>query len=130
MDRGYGKRRSHKPIVHLLDHVRFRRKGDYRRTLMAAERTIDPARIHIVFFERLFNAEFMEHELQRICSFLELSYQEPADFGKSNAARDKSFVLDDDQRRVVVQHYEGVMRYMARYEGGLPTSWQADLNRL
>jgi len=113
-----------------LSHPQYRRRGDYKRTLLEAEKAIDPARIHVVFFERLFDAATMMSEIQRICAFLDISYQEPATLEKSNAARDTSFVLDGEQRRAVARHYADVMTYMTRYEGGLPASWQADLDRL
>jgi hypothetical protein len=130
MDRRYGKSRSHKSIDYLLDHPQYRRRGDYQRTLLEAEKAIDPARIHVVFVERLFDAATMMREIQRICAFLDISYREPATLEKSNAARDTSFVLDNEQRRAVTRHYADVMTFMTRYEGGLPASWQADLDRL
>jgi hypothetical protein len=130
MDRRYGKKRGYEPISYQLSHFRYRRKGDYRRTLTEAERAVDQSRIHVVFFERLFDSAQMAREIARICSFVGVSYVEPPTVDKSNAARDKSFVLDADQRREVARHYEDVMRFMARYEGGLPESWQADLDRI
>jgi len=130
MDRRYGKRRSHKTLSYLLAHPHYRRRGDYKRTLVEAEKAIGSDRILVVFFERLFDVGQAGHELERICEFLGISYMKPSTDQKSNAAKDHSFVIDDEQRREVARHYADVMDYMARYGDGLPASWLADLDRL
>ncbi len=129
MDRGYGSHRADWPLKRILAYALYRYRGDYKRMLQEAEKTIDPSRIHVVFYERLFDAAHREAELRRLCAFLEIGYREPLSEERSNAARDKSFVLDADGRRYVAQHYAEVMRFMERY-GELPASWEADLARL
>lgn len=130
MDRAKNKKRGDWPIDRLLAHRHYNRKGDYRRTLLEAQKAVSPDRIHVVFYERLFDANARESELRRICDFAGIAYRAPMSDERSNAARDKSFDLDDAGRRQVTQHYAEVMRFMAQYEGGLPNSWQADLDKL
>lgn len=130
MDRSYGSRRADWPLDRILNHVHYRRRGDYKRTLLEAEKAIDPERIHVVFYERLFDLNHRVEELKRICAFLDIGYRPPFSEERSNAARDKSFSLDVDGRRYVAQRYAEVLRFMAKYEGGLPDSWQSDLDRL
>lgn len=130
MDRSYGKARADWPLERILSHPHYRRRGDYRRTLLEAEKAVDPSRILLTFYERLFDPAHRERELRRICTFFDISYRPPGSEEPSNVARDKTFSLDADGRRYLAQHYEEVMRFMAKYDGGLPPSWQADLDRL
>ena len=129
MDRRDGKRRSYRQPMKLLQHHHYRKRGDYKRTLIELRKVFEPEKIHVAFYEKLFAPETRDSELKDICDFMGIGFRNPASRERSNAARDKSFSLDENQRREVARHYEPVMRYMEEY-GTLPQSWIKDLESI
>ncbi|GJL91037.1 sulfotransferase domain-containing protein [Hyphococcus sp.] len=105
----------------LIEREDFMLLADYGRTLREALAVFSPERVHVEFYERLFD----QAAVDRICRFAGIAPGK-ADFGgRSNA----SFAGDmpDDRRRQAIKAYAHIYRDMAaRFGEALPESWRRD----
>ena len=106
----------------LLTREDFMLLTDYDRTIREALKHFPADRLHLEFYERLFD----QGAIDKICAFAGVSPQKANFGGRSNA----SFAGDmpEDRRQAAIRAYGRVYREIAdRFGGDVPESWKQDL---
>lgn len=100
----------------------FWKRSDYARTLTELTAVIPPERLHVTFYETLFN----EASLRKLTDFLGLSYR-PADFDTvSHAGRPEK--MDDTQRGRAIAALRQQYAYCETFfDGLLPDRWRTHM---
>ncbi|MEZ5891784.1 MAG: sulfotransferase [Parvularculaceae bacterium] len=108
----------------LLTREDFTLLADYGRTLREAEAAFGPERMHVEFYERLFD----QRAVDRICAFAGIAPR-PADFSaRSNASA--PMAMPEAQRAKAYRAYAHVYADIAaRFSGDVPESWRQDMER-
>ena len=109
----------------LIDREDFRLLADYGRTMREVLAVFPPERLHVEFYENLFDQAVVD----RICRFAGIAPR-PADFGgRSNASIAGD--MPPDRRVQAIAAYSHVYRDLAeRFGDRLPDSWKQDLASL
>ena len=106
--------RLHKPVFDL--------RSNYRRTLEELFAAVDPARVHLIFFERLFS----QSEVDRLCDFVGVA-RRPANFAPV-AQTPGSESMSEEMRAMAVRHFADVYRYIHNhFAGDIPENWRKDI---
>ena len=109
----------------LMQREDFRLLTDYGRTIREAVSVFGREKLHLEFYERLFDQDAVD----RICAFCGIEAR-PADLGRrSNAST--SIELPGEMRSEARNAYGHVYREVAEFfAGDVPDSWRADLAAL
>ncbi len=106
----------------LIDREDFMLLTDYDRTIREALKIFEPGRLHLEFYERLFD----QSATDRICRFAGIGPRK-ADFGgRSNASIAGD--MPAERRAQAVRAYSRVYSEIAeRFQGDIPQNWKADM---
>jgi hypothetical protein len=100
----------------------FALRTNYQRVLEELHAVVDPSRVHLAFFERLFT----QSEVDRFCDFLGVA-RHPADFTPV-ATTPGDEVMSEEMRALAVRHFAVVYRYIeTRFAGDIPENWRKDI---
>ena len=97
-------------------------RTNYRRVLEELYAVVDPSRVHLAFFGRLFT----RNEVDRFCDFLGVA-RHPADFTPV-ARTPGDEVMSEEMRAMAVRHFAAVYRHVeTHFAGDIPESWRKDI---
>ncbi len=109
----------------LLAREDFMLLADYGRTIREAMKSFEPGRLHIEFYERLFD----QTAVDKICAFAGVTPR-AADFaGRSNASI-AGDMPPERRAQAVAAHAQVYRDIAAHFAGDIPESWKRDLATL
>ena len=106
-----------------LSDPRFVERGNYARTIGELQKSVPMARVHIEFYEHLFT----EAAIRRLCTFLEIPFQQPDFSQKVNQSPAKP--IGESERQMIFRQFQHVYFFVKSTIGELPESWERDIER-
>lgn len=107
--------------IEFLENTSYTARSDYKSTLEALLSTTDPDNLCTLFYENIFS-DAGTREIQKLCSFLNISFQPPDISRKVNPSHSMEF--DPEVISRVTRHFSPIYEYVfQKYGDAVPGSW-------
>jgi len=111
-----------------FNNDKFMKRSNYQTLLNTLFSVFSRNKIHIIFYESLFNDDYRQKVLKNLCDFLEVNYFQPTVKDKVNSSFDAQ--LSQELRLYGLKKLKESYKYSYQNFDVLPNNWLSDLKLL
>ena len=107
--------------IELLENTAYTSRSDYKRTIESLLSVTDPRNLCTLFYEKIFSST-CNREIQKLCNFLDISFQPPDIERRINQSTSMEF--DSGVIGQIKDHFSQTYDYvLMKYGDAVPASW-------